>query len=220
MAVPPDVIFASSDGPLPTYYGDVREMDDAKRLSALNRRLDEWLIEQIDELGKDEGAESKVYSPFPLALLTCVAMETLGSVMYHDDSESDEENARNGFRKVAAKMHQGFARSFSKKAKANIAERWADTKDTSKLRTPADLLYTYFRNTLIHRYQGQGVQITEEITKTYELTEEGTIAVDPYWLWRKFKQAYETLFQELHSNQEPTNARRTSALHYVEQLLA
>lgn len=229
MPVPANVIFAKNDQGVDIYYADVRRMGDDERIAALKSRLDKWLIGQIDELGKDEGGTSKVYSPFPLALLTCVAIATLAAVMYDEekndgksgdtkhDTDSDDKRA---FITIAKKIDVKFSRPFQKPIKDAIAKLWEGTKDAGRISTPADLLYTFCRNSLIHRYQGLGVHITEEATRSFAMTEEGTMVLDPYWLWRQFKRVYQSLFDELHANPEPTNTLRKSALRYIARLIA
>jgi hypothetical protein len=94
MPIPDEVVFGPDPGTGKLTYGEVRKLDDEGKLKALKRRLDGFFVAQVDELGKTETGPAKVYSPFPLALLTCVGIETLGQVMYHDESKGKDEGQR------------------------------------------------------------------------------------------------------------------------------
>ena len=49
--------------------------------------------------------------------------------------------------------------------------------------------------------------------------EEGAININPYWLWRSFKNAYEDLWTRLNANKETNNPMKQAALHYLRELL-
>jgi hypothetical protein len=197
-------------------YGDVRSLDGEGKLRALKRRLDAFLIAQVDALGKAEDGTAKVYSPFPLALLTCVGIETLGQVMYHDDRRGKEDAQKEGFLKVAKSLHKNFSRALKKDEKQAIKGLFP-AKNSEKVETVAQILYLYQRNTLIHGDQSRGVYLTEDLAE-WELRE-GALRLNPYWLWRNFKAKYEELFLHLFSNVEPTNSLRKSALAYLSKIL-
>ena len=217
MPVPDEVAFGHDTRTGAMTYGDVRSLDDEGKLRALKRRLDTFFIVQVDELGKAEKGTAKVYSPFPLALLTCVGIETLGQVMYHDDRRAKEEAQREGFLRVAKSLHRNFSRPLKKDDKLAI-KRLFPEKEAGKIETVAQLLYYYQRNTLIHGYQSRGVYLTEDLPE-WDLSE-GSFALNPYWFWRSFKARYEELFLDLFSNKEPTNSLRKSALSYLSKMLA
>ena len=105
MPVPDEVIFGPDTQMKTITYGDVRSMAEADKLKVLKLRLDRFFIEQVDELGKNKEGNVKVYAPFPLALLTCVGIETLGEVMYHSDlcDKSSPEHVHRIIRKPFAR---------------------------------------------------------------------------------------------------------------------
>ena len=206
MPVPDEVIFGPDTQMKTITYGDVRSMAEADKLKVLKLRLDRFFIEQVDELGKNKEGNVKVYAPFPLALLTCVGIETLGEVMYHSDLCDKSKSQREGFLKIAKSLAPSFSRALPQ-----------DNKDFDKVTTIAHILYYYQRNTLVHGYQSRGVFLTEELPD-WKL-ESGMLLLNPYWLWGRYKTRYEKLFQELFSNVESTNPRRKSALSYLSRIL-
>lgn len=217
MPIPDDVVFGPDPEKGTLTYGEVRKLDDERKLKALKRRLDTFFVEQVDELGKTEAGSAKVYSPFPLALLTCVGIETLGQVLYHDEAKGKGESQREGFLRIAKSLHQHFSRGLTKKNKEAIANLFPD-KDASKIEALAHILYFYQRNTLIHGYQSRGVYLTEDLQEC-EL-KDGALILNPYWFWRRFKAKYQDLFLDLFGNCEPTNPLRRSGLNYVSVMLA
>ena len=82
MPVPDSVIFGPASESGEFTYGAVRKLQEEEQLRALQLRLGKFFISQVDELAKPAGGPSKVYSPFPLFLMTCVGMETLGKVFF------------------------------------------------------------------------------------------------------------------------------------------
>jgi len=98
MSIPNETIF----GPHLTEargirFGEVRQVNDADtKLRYLKQRLDGFLISQIDPIS------TKIYSPFPLTVLTCIAVETLGRIIepisaYELDSRKKKGNPKNCF---------------------------------------------------------------------------------------------------------------------------
>ena len=98
MPVPDEVIFGPAHPSGQLTYGRVRALVGDDRYWALKRRLDSFLVEQTNELGKPEGGSSNVYAPFPLFLLTCVAVETLGKVLHRPAQKMGDEDAQRGAR--------------------------------------------------------------------------------------------------------------------------
>jgi hypothetical protein len=200
-------------------YGAVRKLEEEEQLRALRRRLNSFFILQVDELAKPEGGPSKVYSPFPLFLMTCVGVETIGSVFFGRPpkvGEKQEVIQRDGFLTVCKQLHTHFSRPLSKEQKLAYDGLWGTGahKDAS---TPAQIIYRLGRHTMVHGYRGRGVFMTEDIAE-WSL-EEGAININPYWLWRSFKNAYEDLWTRLNANKETNNPMKQAALHYLRELL-
>jgi hypothetical protein len=216
MPVIDEVIFGPGLGAEGMTYGYVRKLDDDAKLQALKRRVDKFFVEQVDELGKSETGSIKVYSPFPLALLTCVGIETLGQIMYYDQHKKKEEGQKEGFVKVAKSLHPKFSRPLRKTDKQALGALLPG-KEAEKVESIAHILYYFQRNTLIHGYQSRAVYLTEDLDE-WELNS-GALLLNPYWFWQQFKFKHNDLFGQLFANVELTNALRKSALHYLSVML-
>ena len=79
MPIPDKTFFGSKlDGTGAILFGEVRQItDEDDKLHLLKRRLEAYLTSQIDPIADS----TKIYSPFPLTVLTCIAVETLGRVI-------------------------------------------------------------------------------------------------------------------------------------------
>ena len=212
MAVPDDVVFGPSAEGSPVTYGEVRSLSPEEKISALRRRLDDWLIKQTDELTKTEGGTRVIYSPFPLATMTCVAVETLGQVLYGDSSAAQSHDDQS-FVKIARKLDKRFSDQLRKDFKKRAAERWG-RKSTAKFKSVAHIIYRDFRNTLLHGFQGRAVYLTEDHDE-WEYGD-GVIELNPYWFWAAFKQAYSDAFELIEGNK---CVERTKCLAYIDELL-
>ena len=91
MPVPDHVIFGPDNSSGRFTYGEVRAMAQFDQHHALKGRMDTFFIAQVKELAKSDDDSRKVYAPFPLFLLTCVGIETLGKVLYRPKKMNDEE---------------------------------------------------------------------------------------------------------------------------------
>ena len=224
MPVPNAVIFGPDNQPGELTYGAVRVLGEEDQLRALHRRLDAFFISQVAELAKSDEGPSKVYSPFPLFLMTCVGIETLGKVFFgripnQKDGkpiESPEDIQREGFLMVCNKLHKHFSRPLSKEQKNAHDELWG-VGAQKNAQTPSQIIYRLGRHTMVHGYRGRGVFITEGISEW--ALETGAMLINPYWLWRSFSIVYKDLWERLHSNKEANNPLKKAALLYLHDLL-
>lgn len=79
MSIPDTTYF----GPDNITYSDVRKaQNDIERIRLLKRRLDSFFLDQISSLDRR--------APFPLAIMCCIALQTLGSIFIDkgDNSQS------------------------------------------------------------------------------------------------------------------------------------
>ena len=83
MGVPDRAYFGHGLNGQGVSYGEVRAItDEQTRLILLKNRVDVLLISQVDELSKRDGNNGfKVWSPFPLNVLTLLAIETIGHII-------------------------------------------------------------------------------------------------------------------------------------------
>jgi hypothetical protein len=172
--VPGHVIFANDNGTKYT-YDDVRAQSEAERLQSLKVRLDGWLIGQMAPLGNKE-----VYSPFPLGIMTCVAIESTAHIFLRCEEKTDD--GRTLFYAFLLLMDQTFKPPMQKGFLKSMRKRWPDL-DFSDCKSVPDILYKSFRNKLTHAYRSYGVYITEDETDTWNYGD-GFLHLNPYWFWQ------------------------------------
>ncbi len=219
MPVPDEVVFGPNVPSGPMTYGEVRHLKADEQLRALHRRLGAYFTSQVSELGKPEGGTSKVYSPFPLFLMTCIGIETIGRVFFSrapKAGEKPDDIQREGFLNICNRLHGHLSRPLSKAQKADYDSLWGDGAH-KHAKTPSAIIYRLGRNTIVHGYQGRGVFLTEGL-ETYSL-ESGAIIINPYWFWRAFMTVYEDLWIQLYSSAEDNNPLKKSAHIYLSDLL-
>lgn len=220
MPVPNEVIFGPDVPSGPLTYGQVRKLAPDEQLRALHRRLGAYFISQVTELGKPEGGSSKVYSPFPLFLMTCVGIETIGKVFFSrvpNQGEKQEDIQREGFLSVCNKLHKNFSRPLNKSQKKDYDLLWgADAHKHAK--TASNIVYRLGRHTIVHGYQGRGVFLTEGLDD-WSL-EAGAIIINPYWFWRAFLNVHQDLWTRLFEGTEANNPFKKSAHIYLNELLS
>jgi len=193
-------------------------MPPEERIHALKTRLDDLLIKQVNEFGADYTRGGKAYSPFPLAVMTCVGIEALGQMFYRQLSL---ESQKEPFIAVAKRIDQKFSRQLKKEFKEAFGNRW-NKEDISKLQNAAQVLYVYFRNTMVHGYFGKGVGLTDlSERETDDLTfGDGYLVLNPYWFWKEFEKVYSKLFDEARQGDRNNNPRWISCLEYLQEILS
>ena len=216
MPIPDPVIFGPWPDGTPSTFGDVRAMDSTGRLSALKRRLDLWLIAETQEHALDDHGHAKVYSPFPLAVLTCVACEAAGQILYGAHNREAEGTQRDCFVALVRGLHQHFSRQLTQNFRQHLAARWPNL-DLEDCTTIAHLIYRFFRNSLIHAYRGYAVYLTADEADSFGLGD-GFIVLNPYWFWEAFRTRYNALWNEVEHAQE-NNPRRASCVAYINEIL-
>lgn len=210
--VPDHVVFGPDPSGSPLTYGDVRKLSVQGQLEVLRRRHEHWLVGQSEPLAKSGG------SAFPLSVMTCVGMEALGIVAYYGDSQP--------FQRIAADIDGRFAQTLTPTFKTNFTARWPfdarDRADAAKMTTVGDVLYTFFRNSMVHGFRGRAVFLTEEDHESKDLTvqdAEGSIVLRPSWLWKRYVAVVATTFHEIVTSSATARSKRTSAEKYVALML-
>jgi hypothetical protein len=185
-------------------YGYVRAISDNTELIDLLRiRLQTFLINQVQPLQTSR-------SPFPLTVMTCVGIETLGEIFIPEDK--DDTSFR--FVEISKKLSQTFGRKLSKKYEKKLSEFWGN-KDVKNIDCYGKVLYRFFRNTMIHGYQGKGVFLSYEDLNKIEVDEETSfIKLNPDWFWNSYKEAFNKLFIDAKTAQD-ANAMRKNCLKYI-----
>ena len=221
MPVPNSVHFGPSENGEGLTYGHVRNQGEEAQFQALNRRFNTLFIGQVDELTKEENGKRVVYSPFPLFLMTCVGIETLGKIFFSREPknrESEEDIQREGFLEVCSGFDQAFSRKLSKDQKSDYDSLWG-IDEHKKVRSVAVIIYRLGRHTMVHGYRGKGVFLTEHKSVPTWSMKDGAVILNPYWFWKKYKSRSSSLWKDFHDNKEPTNAFKRSARLYLQEIL-
>ena len=191
-------------------YGYVRNIkDDDELIRLLRIRLHFYLIKQVQPL-YDAGANSA----FPLAIMTCIGIETLGKIFVSENKDDTSFQ----FVETSKKISQFFGRKPTKNFLIRLSEIWSE-KDLSKIDSYGKILYRFFRNTMIHGYQGKGVFLDySDAIKIEIMGDSGFIVFNPGWLWDKFKESYEKQFSDALQAQT-NNKERQHCLQYIRDFL-
>jgi hypothetical protein len=218
MPVPDEVIF----GPAPGgqyRYGDVRGLDEAAQFAAIRERVGALFNSQVSELGIQGEGKKKVYSPFPLFLLGCVGVETLGRLFFGrtlKEGENRQDMQRECFVNACAKLHQKFGRALPKDQKEGFDGLWGDNAHDD-IGSVSVLLYKLGRHTMVHGYQSRGVFLTEGI-EDMEMNS-GALVLNPYWFWFVYLRAYDKLWYDFTVLKEENDPRLKSMRIYRDELL-
>ena len=189
-------------------YGYVRQISDSTELIDLLRiRLETFLINQVQPLQESRSA-------FPLTVMTCVGIETLGEIFIDEDKDDTSFQ----FVEILKKVNQTFGRKLSKTYEKKLTELWSN-KDIKNINCYGKVLYRFFRNTMIHGYQGKGVFLSYEDLDKIEIDEATSfIKMNPDWFWNSYKDAFQKLFSDAKKAQE-TNTMRKNCVRYINQYL-
>ncbi|MBX2926895.1 MAG: hypothetical protein KF852_03575 [Saprospiraceae bacterium] len=222
MGVPDKTYFGEGLDGQPIFYGDVRAItDDQVKLQLLKNRVDVFLIKQVEELNKkDEKNELKVWSPFPLAVMTLLAIETVGHII-GDMDKIKNENEYNQSKAIVTPVYQLIDVELSHKPTKDFYEGFEKihgTSDKKSIKKYSDVIHKYQRNTFNHGYQAKGVYLNHRQKAPWIINEkEGFLIINPYLFWDKFRITYEFIFQNVLNSKE--KEWQKNALNYFNRLL-
>lgn len=196
-------------------YGEVRKVaDEQRKLELLKRRIDTLLISQISPLADFDNNRPKIWSPFPLMILTCLAIETLGRIIIETKTLKHDEESKTISKSIYILMDKTLANKPSKIFME--AQTKLRGKKDDKINSFADVIYKYMRNTYYHGYQGKGVYLEHSINKMW-IEGAGVLIINPYLFWSSFKQLYELSFVGIISN--TNKLYRMNAINYFTNLI-
>ena len=199
-------------------FGEARRITDPQeKLLCLKKRIETYIIKQVDVIGHRDN-----YAPFPLTVLTCIAVETLGRIIepvsaYEKDSRKKNEIPKIVSTAIYGKLHPRINGQLSQKFKAGMKNLWPDA-DVKNISSYSELFHSYLRTTLIHGYRAKNVFLTEDIPE-WTLDDIGCLYINPYWFWKAFKRVFEECFEKILDNSELNNPYRKNAFEYFEHLL-
>jgi hypothetical protein len=206
--IPDKVIFGEDALNNGITYGSVRNiMDENELINLLKLRLSVFFINQVQVLQDSRSA-------FPLATMTCIGIETLGEVLL----QKDDDDTSYQFVGIIRKVDQRFGRKPNKKFEAKLKEIWSED-DLKNIDCFGKIVYRFFRNTMIHGYQGKGVFLSYEDTKNIEFDDKNAyLIINPDWFWNSFKDYFSNEFK-LISNAQNNDPKRDNCLKYIHSLL-
>lgn len=222
MPVPDNTYFGETPEGNGILYGQVRIIqDDQRKLAILKSRIDSFLINQINSLSLVEPNGSyRVWSPFPLTVLSFLAIETLGHIISDVKKikrENENEQSKVLVTPVYQKMDKALAHKPTKKFYSSF-EILHGKDDKKSVKKYSDIIHKYQRNTFNHGYQARGVYLSHEIPEIWQINEdEGFLVLNPYLFWNLLKKTYEDIFFDILTNKNVEY--RTNALKYLERLL-
>jgi hypothetical protein len=206
MAVPIQTIFGVDENETSINYGTVSQITDEDRLIRLLKlRIEVFFIGQVKPL--------ETVSPFPLSVMTCIGVETLGEITI---AESNDDNGIQ-FKKILGKFDTNLAKTLTKSEKELVKKNWPD-KDGEKIKTLTDLFYKYYRNTMIHGYRGKGVFLSSGLKPPF-IFNDGFLIINPDWFWTRFIEVFNSTFEQLLKDKKKGSGERTRCLDYIRKLL-
>jgi hypothetical protein len=206
--VPDETIFGVNSLGESINYGYVRKVDDENELINLLRlRLNVFFINQVNPL-------QTANSAFPLTTMTCVGIETLGKIFI--TKKSDDTSHR--FVQIIKKINQIYGRKPNKKYEKKLKTIW-DEDDLKNLDCYGKIIYRFFRNSMMHGYQGRGVFLSYEDTVNLKIDDKNAFLImNPNWFWESFKDFFNRKFIEIESAQE-NSTERQNCLKYIREYL-
>jgi len=156
---------------------ELKHFDPVTRAKAFKARVDEFFLKQVDVF-----KEHPPWAPFPLAVMTCVGIEMLGSYKY-----GDARGDRNGhFKQFLKDMDPAFG----------------DVRATPEKRDEelAVFIYKGFRNSLAHGFYGKWVFITHDKKKAARFNysaQRRLVVLNVYWFYERFKAVTDDYFRAL-----------------------
>jgi hypothetical protein len=146
---------------------ELRTFNPMQRAAAFRARMDAFYFKQVDAI-----ATKSPWAPFPLAVMTCIGIETIGAYKY-----GDAPGDRNGhFKKLVEELHGGFKR--------------LENDPSGRQVTLSTFLYKGFRNSLAHGFYGKWVFITHDPAKakTFKFARrESLLVLNVYWFYERFR---------------------------------
>lgn len=221
MPIPDKTFFGSQlDGTGAILFGEVRQItDEDDKLLLLKRRLEAYLISQIDPIADS----TRIYSPFPLTVLTCVAVETLGRVISPVIKLENDQHKQNEISKLVSvriygELDKKLTRPLTQDFKKSMLDLWHKDKNVKSIKSYAELFHSYLRTSFMHGYRSKNVFLKAELDEGWGI-KDGFLIINPYWFWREYKRVFEESFDKILDKKEINNPYRINALAYFYRLI-
>jgi hypothetical protein len=199
-------------------FGEVRSLPTIGKYQALKFRLDHFLIQQFNSVFGLRNSENEPDIPQVLALLTCIAIATIGKIFYpHERNDGGE---RKEFWDVCTMIDTKLNDPLSDKdLTAFILEnRSKNPTDFHGTLSLAELLYSGYRSSFVHSYYMVGVKLSNQQEEAWNIN------YDPFFLilspgpfWKLVESKYNQIWNKV--IEDETDTRRFSLNAYLSKLL-
>jgi hypothetical protein len=174
------------------YADQLKSMGAVERAKVLKARMDSFFKQQVGMF-----ALPNAQADFPLVVMSCVGIETLGAYKYGDlggpTKKTRSTTPDRHFQRLIEDMDAQFV---------DVA-----TEPSGASRPLSDFVYEGFRHSLVHGFYGKWVHITAETAETdswfYDQSEK-FVVLNVNWFYTRFCEVYEDYFQNLLSCFDPT----------------
>lgn len=196
-------------------FGEVRQITDPDiKLQYLKIRLEGFLTTQIDNI-------EKIYAPFPMVVMTCIAVETLGRVIepvnkYENDPKKKKEISKIVSVRAYGLLDKKLTRSLTKEFKKTMQANWPHD-DIKGITSYAEMFHSYLRTSFMHGYRAKNVFISHKAESW--VIENGFLIINPNWFWKSYKIAFEESFEKIFDKKELNNPYRQNALDFFDRLI-
>jgi hypothetical protein len=222
MRIPDDTYFSSNPwGEGKFSFKEARQIDDSyQKIELVKHRISEFFVEQVKPLSStelDEKGQFKIWSPFPLAYLTFLGIETLGRIIQDEEvieakypQDTSKMFSRPIYTMIDRKLSQPPTNQIKKEMRARL------NKKNLKIERYSDIFHSYMRNTYAHGFQGALVQLNHKLQVGWG-AKNGRIILNPYWFWNEFERVFYLLFDEMLDN--PNSQKGKNAVKYYDRLI-
>jgi hypothetical protein len=203
-------------------YGEVRQIKiEGDLIMCLKGRLDAILINQIKPLAEfNKENRPNIWSPFPLNVLTLLAIETLGRVICNIE-KIEEENQFETTKIISSPIYKLMYNMLSYKPSKVFIEAFEKLHgkfDKKSMTNYSDVIIKFQRNTFIHGYQARGVYLDDAIEDAVSINDgEGYLVINPYKFWNRYLEIYENVFSEILLGRNPQ--LKNNAIIYIRKLI-
>ncbi len=167
---------------------ELRKFDVPTRATAFKARVETLFLKQVDVF-----QTPRRWAPFPLAVMTCVGIEMIGSYKYGDAFGDSNDH----FKNLIEDMHNRFTRT------ELLPE--GTKREKKKL---SYFVYKGFRNSLAHGFYGRWVFITHDPkkAKTFRYsTQKQVVVLNVYWFYKRFKDVCNEYLRDLVAATDPAS---------------
>lgn len=165
-----------------------KDNDLLELIQLLKTRLEAILINQSQILHIKDNKLNKGAS-FPLAVMTSVGIQTLGQILFKENPNKQSHQ----FVEALKLLDKKFGHQLKKNDKSDLKNIWGEDFTSSNI---GEIIYTYFRNSMIHGYRGKGVFLSFQLETLYNINS-GYVIINPNKLWENFILAFNKEFDDL-----------------------